>query len=115
MMTPTWLLCSTVILLALSVSARPAHYAGPSYLEYPSLQAFAPRRFIKISKRRQYPILTEFPYLDLINLSAPPPSPFHSSHGLEEDQAFSRAQRNDEADSRAAEDYYNDWIMSNVG
>merc|ERR1712203_340078 len=74
----SWLLCATILLLTLSVSTRPGYYSGPSF------QAFAPRRFIKISKRRQYNnVLTEYPYLDLINLSAPPPSPFHDYPALE--------------------------------
>merc|ERR1712227_396651 len=60
-------------------------------------QDFAPKRFLKISKRKQsyYP---EYSFdNDLISIDEARPNPFYDHN------------------DRAAEDYYNEWIMSNIG
>merc|ERR1712154_755052 len=125
-MTLTWNLLTASLLLLAAVSPRSLELREnramePVLLEFPSPQAYSPRRFIKISKRPQseYPLWVGYPYLDLVLDTRPAPSPFHSEEGAqereEEEHQFRRSLRNNEEDSRAAEDYYNEWIMSNVG
>merc|ERR1711988_897065 len=104
-MTPACKLLALSLLLLAGVSARAVNRnqrdGGGLFLGYPSVQAYAPRRFIKISKRG--PIWTDFPLLELVHLtpSQPLPSPFHSvvqqqqqEEEEEEEEQFRRSLRN---------------------
>merc|ERR1712126_34620 len=82
------------------------------------IQDFAPKRFLKISKRRQsyYP---DYSFdNDLISLDEPRPNPFSNQdqqNDIEDAPYHFRRSLRDNHNDRAAEDYYNEWIMSNIG
>jgi len=75
---------------------------------------FAPRRFLKISKRRDnfYP---DYGYDVDTLMYQPSDNPFLQQEQSDDapDSQFSRIPR--QAERREAEDYYNRWIMSNMG
>merc|ERR1712243_83732 len=79
---------------------------------------FSPKRFLKISKRRQSFYSDEFEP-DVLRMRPVRESPFYNpSEDMQQyddpDYQFRRSVRNQQ-DDRAAEDYYNEWIMSNIG
>merc|ERR1712154_467921 len=77
---------------------------------------FAPRRFLKISKRRAN-FLPDYGYdIDTMMPNQPLDNPFLREEPIpdrDNDSQFSRISRQAEG-AREAEDYYNEWIMSNM-